>query len=55
MNVAVWGGTATIMPNAFLLSEKRYMGTSVYTRSDFDEVIEAIAAGEFMRPSGNFL
>lgn len=49
MNVAVWGGTATIMPNAFLLGEKRYMGTAVYTREDFDEVIQAIASGECMQ------
>lgn len=46
MNVAVWGGTATITPNAFLLKELRYMGTAVYTREDFDEVIQAIGAGE---------
>ncbi|PIA80072.1 (R,R)-butanediol dehydrogenase [Cercospora beticola] len=45
VNVAVWGSSATIMPNSFLLSEKQYMGTSVYTREDFDEVIEAIASG----------
>lgn len=46
VNVAVWGGAARIVPNAFLLSEKRYMGTSVYTREDFDEVIQAVASGE---------
>lgn len=46
MNVAVWGGTATISPNAFLLHEKRYMGTAVYTREDFDSVIQAISAGK---------
>lgn len=47
MNVAVWGGPATIMPNAFLFKELRYMGTAIYTREDFDGVIESIAAGKF--------
>lgn len=46
MNVAVWGGPATIMPNSFLMKEIRYMGTAVYTREDFDEVIDNIVAGE---------
>ena len=46
VNIAVWGGPATIMPNDLLLREKKYLGTSVYTREDFDAVIEAVAAGK---------
>jgi threonine dehydrogenase-like Zn-dependent dehydrogenase len=46
VNIAVWGGPATMMPNDFLLREKKYQGTSVYTRKDFDAVIEAVAAGK---------
>ncbi|KAH6716399.1 chaperonin 10-like protein [Leptodontidium sp. MPI-SDFR-AT-0119] len=45
VNIAIWGGPATILPNAFLLKEKRYLGTAVYTREDFDAVIQAIASG----------
>ncbi|KAH7400244.1 chaperonin 10-like protein, partial [Cadophora sp. MPI-SDFR-AT-0126] len=45
VNIAIWGGPATILPNAFLLKEKRYLGTVVYTREDFDAVIHAIASG----------
>lgn len=48
MNVAVWGGTATIVPNAFLQKEIKYMGTAVYTREDFDGVIDAVAAGKHL-------
>ncbi|KAK5734508.1 hypothetical protein LTR17_008868 [Elasticomyces elasticus] len=45
VNIAIWGGPARIMPNDLLLREKRYLGTSVYTREDFDAVIEAVASG----------
>lgn len=47
VNVAVWNGPATILPYNFMLTEKRYMGTAVYTREDFDGVINAVASGEF--------
>jgi threonine dehydrogenase-like Zn-dependent dehydrogenase len=50
VNVAIWGGSASIVPNTFALAEKRYMGTSVYTRKDFDAVIEAVGSGEFDPP-----
>ena len=45
INVAIWGGTASIFPNAFALGEKRYAGSSVYTDRDFDEVILSITTG----------
>lgn len=47
VNVAVWSGPATILPYNFMLTEKKYMGTAVYTREDFDGVIAAVASGEF--------
>lgn len=46
VNVAVWNSPATILPYSFMLTEKRYMGTAVYTREDFDGVIQAVASGE---------
>lgn len=46
VNIALWGGSANIMPNTFALGEKVYMGSSVYTREDFDEVIDAVSSGE---------
>lgn len=46
VNIAIWGGKATISPNLLTLGEKQYMGSPVYTREDFDEVIQAIASGK---------
>jgi threonine dehydrogenase-like Zn-dependent dehydrogenase len=46
VNIAVWGGPATILPNAFLFGEKRFMGSAIYTPEDFDEVIEAVGSGK---------
>lgn len=34
------------MPNAFTLAGKRYMGSAVYAREDFDSVIEGVALGQ---------
>jgi len=45
VNVAIWGGSASIFPNAFALGEKRYVGSAVYVERDFDEVISAISTG----------
>jgi threonine dehydrogenase-like Zn-dependent dehydrogenase len=47
VNIAIWGGTANISPNVFALTEKRFVGSSVYTEEDFREVVKAITSGEF--------
>lgn len=47
VNIAIWGGRASIAPNAFALGEKRFVGSSVYTERDFREVIEAVSTGEW--------
>jgi len=46
VNVAIWGGSASVMPNAFTLGEKKYCGSAVYVERDFDEVIAAISTGK---------
>jgi threonine dehydrogenase-like Zn-dependent dehydrogenase len=45
VNIAIWGGNATISPNAFAIGEKRFVGSAVYVEQDFQDVIQAIAAG----------
>jgi len=50
VNIAIWGGEAKFMPNAFVMTEKRYTGSAIYTRDDFDEVIRAVGAGESVLP-----
>jgi threonine dehydrogenase-like Zn-dependent dehydrogenase len=47
VNVAIWGGSALIVPNAFTLGEKKYSGSAVYVERDFDEVVSAISRGKF--------
>lgn len=47
VNVAIWGGSASVMPNAFTLGEKKYSGSAVYVERDYDEVISAISTGKF--------
>jgi threonine dehydrogenase-like Zn-dependent dehydrogenase len=49
VNVAIWGGPASVMPNAFTLGEKRYAGSAVYVDRDFDEVISAITTSKLSR------
>ncbi|KAK5674330.1 hypothetical protein LTS10_012914 [Elasticomyces elasticus] len=46
VNIAMWGGNAVISPNAFAIGEKRFVGSAVYVERDFQEVIDAIAAGQ---------
>ena len=46
VNVAIWGGSASVMPNAFTLGEKKYSGSAVYVERDFDEVISSISKGK---------
>jgi threonine dehydrogenase-like Zn-dependent dehydrogenase len=48
VNIAIWGGMANISPNVFALTEKRFVGSSVYTEDDFREVVKAITSGEFL-------
>ncbi|OAL43674.1 threonine dehydrogenase [Pyrenochaeta sp. DS3sAY3a] len=45
VNIALWGGNAVISPNAFAVGEKRFVGSAVYVERDFQEVIDAVAAG----------
>ncbi|KAF2717792.1 GroES-like protein [Polychaeton citri CBS 116435] len=45
VNIAVWGGTATITPNKFVFKERRYLGVATYEKEDFDEVIKALGDG----------
>jgi threonine dehydrogenase-like Zn-dependent dehydrogenase len=49
VNLAIWGGSALIMPNAFTLGEKKYSGSAVYVERDFDEVISTISIGKVER------
>lgn len=46
VNIAVWEKTATIMPNALVFREKRYMGVATHQREDFQEVTNAVGSGE---------
>ena len=45
VNAAIWGGAASILPNAFVMSELVYMGTGVYNDDDFQQIIDALASG----------
>ena len=45
VNIAVWEKRATITPNWLVFRERRYMGVATYQDGDFQDVIDAIAAG----------
>ena len=49
VNVAIWGGSASFLPNVFALGEKGYVGSAVYIDRDFDEVIASITSGKAIR------
>ncbi|KAF1978216.1 sorbitol dehydrogenase [Bimuria novae-zelandiae CBS 107.79] len=49
VNVAIWEKPCTITPNLFTFKERRYMGVATFQVGDFQEVIDAIAAGK-MKP-----
>ena len=51
VNIAVWEKRATITPNWLVFRERRYMGVATYQDGDFQDVIDAIAAGMPIRSS----
>lgn len=46
VNIAVWEKAATLQPNNLVFKERRYMGVATYVKGDFQDVIDAIAAGK---------
>ena len=56
VNIAVWAKPATIVPNHFTFRERHYMGITTYVKGDFQEVIDAIASGQYiLHPGGSCL
>jgi threonine dehydrogenase-like Zn-dependent dehydrogenase len=51
MNIAAWKGRAEIDTLLMILGEKRFQAVFTYVRRDFEEVIEAVAAGESALPN----
>lgn len=51
MNIAAWKGRAEIDTLLMILGEKRFQAVFTYVRRDFEEVIEAVAAGESTLPN----
>ena len=51
VNIAVWEKRATITPNWLVFRERRYMGVATYQDGDFQDVIDAIAAGMLVHSS----
>jgi threonine dehydrogenase-like Zn-dependent dehydrogenase len=51
VNIAAWKGRAEIDTLLMILGEKRYQAVFTYVRRDFEEVIEAVAAGESALPN----
>ncbi|KAF2116599.1 sorbitol dehydrogenase [Lophiotrema nucula] len=49
INIAIWEKDCTITPNLFCFKERKYQGVATYSIGDFQEVIDAIAAGD-MKP-----
>lgn len=45
VNIAIWEKPCTITPNDLVFKERRYLGVATYVKSDFQEVIDAIADG----------
>lgn len=50
VNIAIWEKKCTISPNSFNFKERMYIGVATYEVGDFQEVIDALAAGK-MEPS----
>ena len=46
VNIAVWKKEATFHPNRLVFREKKYMGVATYVEGDFQDVLDAIAAGK---------
>jgi len=51
VNIAAWKGRAEIDTLLMILGEKRFQAVFTYVRRDFEEVIEAVAAGESTLPN----
>lgn len=51
VNIAAWKGRAEIDTLLMILGEKRFQAVFTYVRRDFEEVIEAVAAGESALPN----
>ncbi|OAG35453.1 hypothetical protein AYO21_10334 [Fonsecaea monophora] len=50
LGLALWESKATVDPNEIVLGQIKYVGILPYVPGDFQEVINAIAAGEIHRP-----
>ena len=46
VNIAVWEKEAAVSMNDLTFRERSYMGIATYVEGDFQDVIDAIAAGE---------
>ncbi|KAF1962864.1 sorbitol dehydrogenase [Byssothecium circinans] len=49
VNIAIWEKACTITPNDLTFKERKYMGVATFQIGDFQEVINAISAGD-MKP-----
>ncbi|KAF2800741.1 sorbitol dehydrogenase [Melanomma pulvis-pyrius CBS 109.77] len=49
VNIAIWEKACSIVPNDLTFKERKYMGVATYQIGDFQEVINAISAGD-MKP-----
>ena len=47
VNIAVWEKSASFIPNHMNFRERKYMGIATYVEGDFQEVIDAIASGQY--------
>lgn len=46
VNIAIWENTLTLVPNDWIFKERKWITSATYEGGDFEEVIDAIAAGE---------
>jgi len=51
VNIAIWEKPCSITPNDLTFKERKYMGVATYQIGDFQEVLDAISAGD-MKPHG---
>ena len=49
VNIAIWEKTATITPNDFCFRERRYQGVATYVEGDFQDVLDALSSGMYLR------
>lgn len=48
VNIAVWETVPQVNSIALVTGEKKYIGTMVYLREDFDHVVDAMGSGEYL-------